>query len=125
MATCVCVRGRTRMPRPLEPNRAATQMGQLQFHCGKPPPAADPSTLIFTRLGQLRYGVGINLAAQRNLFKIRSLPLHEKSPPVMQLVSTRQGRTTASPQLGSTSELVLSCRPQVVIGIDNFAAPPR
>ena len=30
-----------------EPQRTALQFGQLQFHCGKPPPAAEPKTLIF------------------------------------------------------------------------------
>jgi hypothetical protein len=29
------------------PLRTPAQLGQLQFHCGKPPPAAAPSTLIF------------------------------------------------------------------------------
>ncbi|MEJ1965922.1 MAG: hypothetical protein WDO56_31985 [Gammaproteobacteria bacterium] len=29
------------------PLRTPEQFGQLQFHCGKPPPAADPSTRIF------------------------------------------------------------------------------
>jgi hypothetical protein len=30
------------------PARHPLQFGQLQFHWGKPPPAADPSTRIFT-----------------------------------------------------------------------------
>jgi hypothetical protein len=29
------------------PLRTPAQFGQLQFHCGNPPPAAAPSTLIF------------------------------------------------------------------------------
>jgi hypothetical protein len=29
------------------PLRTPEQLRQLQFHCGKPPPAADPRTLIF------------------------------------------------------------------------------
>ena len=29
------------------PDLKPLQLGQLQFHWGKPPPAADPSTLIF------------------------------------------------------------------------------
>src|SRR6185437_14365702 len=29
------------------PARSPAQLRQLQFHCGKPPPAADPSTRIF------------------------------------------------------------------------------
>lgn len=38
-----CVRGFAR----LEPERTPAQFRQLQFHCGNPPPAAAPSTLIF------------------------------------------------------------------------------
>jgi hypothetical protein len=30
------------------PARIPEQLRQLQFHCGNPPPAADPSTWIFT-----------------------------------------------------------------------------
>lgn len=33
---------------PEVPLRNPAQFGQLQFHCGKPPPAADPRTRIFT-----------------------------------------------------------------------------
>jgi hypothetical protein len=29
------------------PRRTPSQLWQLQFHCGKPPPADEPSTLIF------------------------------------------------------------------------------
>src|SRR5262249_54336614 len=32
----------------IDPARKPLQFGQLQFHWGKPPPAADPSTRIFT-----------------------------------------------------------------------------
>jgi hypothetical protein len=39
-----CVRGRQGR----EPSRTARQFGQLQFHWGKPPPAADPSTRTHT-----------------------------------------------------------------------------
>src|ERR1700693_6530577 len=31
------------------PARYPLQFGQLQFHWGKPPPAADPSTRLFTK----------------------------------------------------------------------------
>lgn len=40
------VRGRARSV----PARTPAQFRQLQFHCGKPPPAAAPSTRIFTRV---------------------------------------------------------------------------
>jgi hypothetical protein len=32
------------------PLRTPAQLRQLQFHCGKPPPAADPRTRIFNGL---------------------------------------------------------------------------
>src|SRR5690606_153872 len=32
--------------RPGTPRRTSAQLRQLQFHCGKPPPAAEPNTLI-------------------------------------------------------------------------------
>ena len=34
------------------PDARRRSCGQLQFHCGKPPPAAEPSTRIFTRVGR-------------------------------------------------------------------------
>src|SRR4030088_1956208 len=63
IATCVCVRWRTRIPWTVVFDLAAKQFAQLQFHCGKPPPAAEPSTFIFTRLSELRYGIRVDLAA--------------------------------------------------------------
>jgi hypothetical protein len=39
-----CVRARVRSV----PDRQPAQFRQLQFHWGKPPPAADPRTRIFT-----------------------------------------------------------------------------
>ena len=36
-----CVRPR----RPSRPARTPTQFGHPQFHCGKPPPAAEPMTI--------------------------------------------------------------------------------
>jgi len=32
-----------------EPDRRLRQLAQLQFHCGKPPPAPEPNTLTRTR----------------------------------------------------------------------------
>src|SRR5438067_12541050 len=43
-ATHSCVRASTRM----DPSRAPRQFLQAQFHCGQPPPAAEPSTWILT-----------------------------------------------------------------------------
>jgi hypothetical protein len=37
-----CVRGLAR----IVPERRPEQLRQLQFHCGKPPPAAEPRTVI-------------------------------------------------------------------------------
>src|SRR5262245_47843238 len=42
MASASWVRGRTRP----SARRASAQLGQAQFHCGRPPPAADPRTRI-------------------------------------------------------------------------------
>ena len=36
------------------PRRTPSQLGQLQFHWGKPPPAADPRTRILTKVFQGR-----------------------------------------------------------------------
>ena len=46
-----CVRARERSL----PLRKPAQLLQLQFHCGKPPPAADPSTRIFTGVRRQRW----------------------------------------------------------------------
>ena len=43
-ATHSWVRGSMRT----DPSRAPPQLRQAQFHCGQPPPAAEPSTRIFT-----------------------------------------------------------------------------
>lgn len=37
------------------PSRTPRQLGQLQFHCGKPPPAAEPRTRTFIPSGARRY----------------------------------------------------------------------
>ena len=44
-ARLACVRGLTRA----SPAQASWQTGQRQFHCGKPPPAAEPSTMAVRR----------------------------------------------------------------------------
>jgi len=38
-----------------EPSRTARQAGQAQFHCGYPPPAADPSTRTHMPIRRLPY----------------------------------------------------------------------
>ena len=43
----LCVRSEAR----IRPLRCPAQLTQLQFHCGKPPPALEPSTRIFTSKG--------------------------------------------------------------------------
>src|ERR1700722_9564552 len=45
MAICVCVRGRACSV----PWRTPLQLRQAQFHCGKPPPAAEPRILMRIR----------------------------------------------------------------------------
>jgi hypothetical protein len=39
---------------PIVPLRTPLQLPQLQFHCGKPPPAEEPRTLIFIPLSAVR-----------------------------------------------------------------------
>lgn len=55
--------------KPGSPALALAQLAQLQFHCGKPPPAADPNTFMImsesiSRLRQWRRGLGNALAAR-------------------------------------------------------------
>ena len=50
MARLACVRGLTRR----SPAHANRQTGQRQFHCGNPPPAAEPSTMAVRRRIPLR-----------------------------------------------------------------------
>src|ERR1700724_153977 len=45
------------------PARTPAQRGQLQFHCGNPPPAAAPNTLIF--MGRTRGGESEDAARLR------------------------------------------------------------
>jgi len=41
------------------PERTARQLGQAQFHCGKPPPAAAPNTLIRIWFQSFPFDAGI------------------------------------------------------------------
>lgn len=47
-----CVRGVARTV----PRRTPSQLRQLQFHCGKPPPAAEPRTLSMVMMQIQRVG---------------------------------------------------------------------
>src|SRR5271166_483488 len=72
------------------PDRARRQAGALEFHCGKPPPAADPRTTARTiglprrisrrrrieSLFDLGAGVGVDFQSDRDLDNDRGLPLH-------------------------------------------------
>jgi hypothetical protein len=68
--------------------RARRQFSQLQFHWGKPPPAADPRTITFIahkvvtdgraagyRRSELGAGVAVDFHADGNLDDFRALPL--------------------------------------------------
>jgi hypothetical protein len=67
-----CVRARVRRV----PARKPAQFGQLQFHWGKPPPAADPSTRIFTlRWMRLPAGLSARWAHHRlAMYMVISMP---------------------------------------------------
>jgi hypothetical protein len=59
------------------PARSSLKFRQAQFHCGNPPPAADPSILDMHKSELQRcLSIRVDLARHRNLFKIRSHPLH-------------------------------------------------
>src|SRR5271165_3134142 len=58
------VRARAR----IVPSRSPEQLGQLQFHWGKPPPAADPRTRIFTQLQVLPVGTARGSGRAPSLF---------------------------------------------------------
>jgi hypothetical protein len=71
-----CVRGVARTV----PRRTPSQLRQLQFHCGKPPPAAEPRTLSMVmmqiqRVGRIEQEVGQGIA----LMHAHSEP--KKNPP--------------------------------------------
>src|ERR1700742_3587699 len=74
MASEDCVRGRARTPA-----RAASHVPQRQFHCGKPPPAAEPRTRTRNEPGP-RYlaavEVGSDLGARLDDLELRLDPLH-------------------------------------------------
>src|SRR5882757_3356337 len=75
------------------PVRYPLQLGQLQFHWGKPPPAADPRTRIRTygagpqklnerpRLSAIRHVHG-DFHAEPNLDRLWGFPFHDLSPRV-------------------------------------------
>lgn len=72
MATSACVRFW-----PFNtPTRRRLQFEHPQFHCGKPPPAAEPRA--FTRIYRLQFGVRVraDFAAQANLFVLGCGPFH-------------------------------------------------
>jgi hypothetical protein len=73
------------------PARNPAQFGQLQFHWGKPPPAADPSTRIFKgymgarsrRRAQSASPIGNvhgDFHAKAKINRGRSFPFHNDSP---------------------------------------------
>src|SRR5262249_53596741 len=95
-AICACPRGRARSV----PARRPLQLRQEQFHCGRPPPAAEPRTLIrmevlvdgwggrwvsTSRSGQvetsgrdLQFSVGVraDFTVESDLFVLRCDPFH-------------------------------------------------
>ena len=85
-ARLVCVRGRARA----SPAHASRHVGQRQFHCGKPPPAADPKTMAARRVIQemtrdradLELGrqVAVDFEADADLDERRCGPGHWRSP---------------------------------------------
>jgi hypothetical protein len=83
MARLACVRGCTRA----SPAHARRHVGQRQFHCGKPPPAAEPRTRAVNRPIQDRRKWGselgrqipVDLQADADLNEGRGCPGHSSS----------------------------------------------
>jgi hypothetical protein len=62
------------------PVRKRSQFGQLQFHWGNPPPAAEPRTLIRIYRLELSVRVGADFTVQFNYFVLRHGPFHGFAP---------------------------------------------
>ena len=80
----------------IAPWRRPAQLRQLQFHCGKPPPAAKPSTC--TRIGAESFGIGATIVAKTS----------GRRPGRVPNVSVRQRGTHRSPDLVSERLLFLT-----------------
>src|SRR4029078_6451283 len=65
----VCVRGLS----PATPLRTSAELRPLQFHCGKPPPAAEPRTLITMAPGQVAAGPGLRQGQKRSNLKAEAI----------------------------------------------------
>src|SRR6266403_5112026 len=70
-----------------DPSRAPRQFRQAQFHCGQPPPAAEPSTRTFMfcsptsrLLFKTLAAVGLGLRVHLDLVERGLDPLHGRSP---------------------------------------------
>ena len=97
------------------PRRRPEQLAQLQFHCGKPPPAAAPSTRTRIRQGhrmcapRAEHGrrvrsavghVGRDLEAEAPFNRGRSLPSHGHAPVVLACRASMSTPTVCCNPLG-------------------------
>ena len=76
----------------LSPDQKSSHMAQRQFHCGKPPPAADPRTTTFiaaslrpqmaAHQSNLNFGreIVVDLEADADFANNRLGPAHKKPP---------------------------------------------
>src|SRR5262245_50234338 len=77
----------------LSPDQKSSHMAQRQFHCGKPPPAADPSTTTFMIAASFRpqmaayqsnldlgRDIVVDLEADADFANNRLWPAHKKPP---------------------------------------------
>ena len=62
------------------PLRKRSQFEHLQFHWGKPPPAAEPRTLIRIYRLELSVSVGADFTVQFDYFVLRRDPFHGLAP---------------------------------------------
>jgi cytochrome c556 len=114
------VRGRTRA----SPAHAKRHVGQRQFHCGKPPPAAEPRTRAVNRPiqdrrecaeSELGRQISVDLEADADLNEARGCPRHW-SPSVkfskQEQSSARQARAQAPAYTGASRPPSLKARPK-------------
>ena len=70
---------------PAAPLRTSAELRPLQFHCGKPPPAAEPRTLIIMAKGQMAMDGRLRQGKMRAASASRGRPLSRIRPGLLEL----------------------------------------
>src|ERR1700733_14381906 len=90
----------------MAPLRTPAQLGHPQFHCGKPPPAAEPRTLTSTGYREARpsdavevFLVGTNLSAHVDLYEGRRNPAHRNTSKAGKVRGQTRTLTSRAPRV--------------------------